>query len=118
MSLLKYGDIVSVGLSQRSATEPTGQSGFAVIISADIINENLQTVIVCPLIAAKNVSESRIGATFIPGEAIGLDSDSVVLSLQIKTISKDKIIKRVSSLPSSYVCKIKESLQAVLDIEE
>lgn len=65
----------------------------------------------------RNVSRSRVGATFLPQDKIGLDSDFLALSLQIRTISKERIVKRVSSLPRSYMSQIKESLKAVLDLD-
>lgn len=117
MGSFKHGDIVLIRLNGTSATDGNESTRHAVIISADIINENLQTVIVCPLIEAKQVSQSRIGATFVPKADIGLDRDGLVFSLQIKTVSKDRIVKRVSSLPLSYMEKIKESLQAVLELD-
>lgn len=117
MSTFKYGDIVSVKLEAFPNTQEDVLTRYALIISADIINENLQTVIVCPLIEAKKLSKSRIGATYLPKEEIGLETDCLVFSLQIKTISKDRIVKRVGALPESYKIQIKESLQAVLDIE-
>ena len=116
MSSYNCGDIVSIKLTD-SEKHPQEPLGYAVIISADVINKNLQTVIVCPLIEAKKVSESRIGATFIPKGETELDLNSIVLSLQIKTISKKKIQKRISVLPSNYIYQVKESIQTVLDID-
>ncbi len=117
MSAYKSGDVVRVKLHKDSDSGTNGAHRYAVIISADIVNDNLQTVIVCPLIEAQRVTESRIGATFVPGDVIGMENDSLVFTLQIKTISKDRIVKRVSSLPATYLSEIKESLQAVLDID-
>lgn len=114
MKSLKHGDIVLVNLGapkQKSTTR------HAVIISTDVINENLQTVIVCPLIEAKQVSKSRIGATLIPKEVIGMEENCLAFSLQLKTVAKEKIIKRVGSLPLDYLQQIKESVQAVLELD-
>ena len=94
---------------------PKGQQ-FAVIISADVLNDHLQTVLVCPLVEAPQMKESRMGATLIPKEVIGMERDVVVFSLQIKTIGKNQIVKRISSVPPNYLGQIKESLLAVLDI--
>ena len=116
MSSFNCGDIVSVKLKDNEVEEKKS-IGYAVIISAEVINKNLQTVIVCPLIEAKNVSESRIGATFVPKRETDLDLNCVILSLQIKTISKKRIQKRISVLPTNYIRQIKESLQTVLDID-
>ena len=116
MSSYNCGDIVSVKLTDNDLEEKK-PLGYAVIISAEVINKNLQTVLVCPLIEAKTVSESRIGATFVPKDEIDLDLNCVILSLQIKTISKKRIQKRISVLPTNYIHQIKDSLKTVLDID-
>ncbi|MFQ5752308.1 MAG: type II toxin-antitoxin system PemK/MazF family toxin, partial [bacterium] len=69
MKSFNYGDIVLVKLSNGPDTNEKTVTGYAVVISADAINENLQTVIVCPLIEAKHVSDTRIGVTLIPKKA-------------------------------------------------
>jgi mRNA-degrading endonuclease toxin of MazEF toxin-antitoxin module len=111
----KNGDIVAVRLEDTGGDEE--QIRYAVIISADIINENLQTVIVCPIIKAPEINISRIGATYIKKDDVGLDLNSLVLSLQIKTVSKDRILKSIGVLPANYRSEIKESLQAVLELD-
>ncbi len=112
----KYGDLVLVNIDDNPESNETNQNRHAVIVSADVINDNLNTVIVCPVIEANRVSDTRIGATYIPQKAIGLEKDSLVISIQIKTIAKDRIVKRIGSLPSDYMYQIRESLQAVLDL--
>ena len=114
--IIRNGDIVSVQLNYSDSAN--GEDGFAIVISADVLNDHLQTVIVCPLIDAGQVKQSRIGATIIPKEVIGLEQDNIVFSLQIKTIAKSQIVKRISSIPNIYMSQIKESLQAVLDIHQ
>ena len=100
MNHFKYGDIVLVQLNKDVEVKQEATVRPALVISADTINDNLQTVIICPLIEAKNVSQSRIGATFVPKEIGGLHENSLILSFQIKTISKERVLKRLSSLPS------------------
>ena len=117
MSAVKCGYIISVRLDQVSGNGADEVIRHAVVVSADIVNENLKTVLACPLVAAKSISRSRVGATFLPQDKIGLGSDLLALSLQIRTISKERIVKRVSSLPRSYMSQIKESLKAVLDLD-
>jgi mRNA-degrading endonuclease toxin of MazEF toxin-antitoxin module len=113
MKSFKRGDIVLIQLEdvkQKSARH-------GVVISTDVINENLQTVIVCPLIEAKQVTTSRIGATLIPKEAIGMEEDRLAFSLQLKTVAKERIQKRVSSVPAKFMQQIKQSIQTVLELD-
>ena len=117
-AICKYGDIIAVNIAGESKGQQQHFVRHAVVVSADIINENLPTVIVCPLIEAEQVKRSRIGATYIPKEETGLDFDCVVFSLQVKTIYKDQIVQRVGTLSFQYQLQLKESLQAVLELEE
>ena len=114
MISFKHGDIVLVSLDSLKQKSP---ARYAVVISSDVINDNLQTVIVCPLIEAKKVTKSRIGATLIPKEVIGMEENCLALSLQLKSVAKERILKRVSSLPVDYMKQIKESVQAVLELD-
>ncbi len=114
MISFKHGDIVSVNLDGVKQKSP---ARYAVVISTDVINENLQTVIVCPLIEAKQVAKSRIGATLIPKEVIGMEENCLAFSLQLKSVAKERIQKRISSLPEDYMQQIKESIQAVLELD-
>jgi mRNA-degrading endonuclease toxin of MazEF toxin-antitoxin module len=114
MKSFKHGDIVLVDFENSKQNSHTGH---AVVISTDVVNENLQTVIVCPLIEAKQVTKSRIGATLIPKEVIGMEENCLAFSLQLKTVAKDRIIKRISSLPADYMQQIKESIHAVLELD-
>lgn len=117
MSAVKCGDIVSVRLDSNNDDVATHTLGYGVVVSADIINENLKMVLACPLLEAKGVSSSRIGATFLPKGKTGLDSNFLALSLQVRTIPKERITKRISALPGGYLSQIKESLKAVLDLD-
>jgi mRNA-degrading endonuclease toxin of MazEF toxin-antitoxin module len=114
----KYGDIIAVNLSGGLFADHSRFVRYAVVVSADIINENLPTVIVCPLVEADEVRESRIGATYIPKQDTGLELDCLVLSLQVKTVSREHIVKRIGTLPANYQAQLKESLQAVLELED
>ena len=117
-AVCKYGDIIAVSVAGGTYDEQADFIRYAVVVSADIINENLPTAIVCPLIKAGRVKQSRIGATYLPKEETNLDHDYLVLSLQVKTIYKDHIIRRVGTLPVQYLLQLKESLQAVLELED
>jgi mRNA-degrading endonuclease toxin of MazEF toxin-antitoxin module len=74
------------------------------------------SIIVCPLIEIGEISESRVGAAYVPGELIGMSRDSLVLCLHILTLDQDQIVKRIGSLPSSLMSNVEESLRFVLDL--
>lgn len=115
---LHYGDVVLV--NQQPPGEPENHKALlpAVIISADILNATLESVMVCPLVEAKYISHSKIGATFVPKDVIGLEDDSLVLSLQILTVFQGQISKRLGSLPDMLMKAVQTSLKSALNLED
>lgn len=89
----------------------------AVVISCDTINDNLETVIVCPLIESKQPSESRVGAIFVPKEVLGLENNHFVLCLQILTVFQEQIINRIGSLPDSLMSSVELGVKTVLHLD-
>ncbi|RMD92887.1 MAG: type II toxin-antitoxin system PemK/MazF family toxin [Calditrichaeota bacterium] len=117
MNHFKFGDIVLVNLAGEEEKPTVAKKGYALIISSDTVNDNLDTVIVCPMVKSEKTTRSRIGATFIPKEIVDLGEHQLILSFVIKTIVKDRIIKRINTLPKSYMQQVKESLQTVLSLD-
>lgn len=113
-----YGDVVLVKFDEYRNYEQNETTLPALIITCDAINKNLGTLLVCLLINDRQISESLIGAIFVPKEVIGLSDNSIVLCLQIFTISKNQIVKCIGSLPDSFISSIKKSLKTVLNLDE
>lgn len=95
-----------------------GQSLPALVVSCNAINENLEMVIVCPLIEDMQISESQEGMVVVPKEVIGLNHNSVILCFQLFTISKERIVKRIGSLPTFLMPSVQSSLKAVLNLND
>lgn len=114
MMRMFFGDIVLVQTNQSSegAIEMP-----AVVVSADIINENMPGIIICPLLPTKHTFPSRIGATFIPKSLTGFEEDCLLHYFQIRAVPKEFVRKRIGALPHSFMKQVKESLKAVFDIE-
>ncbi|KAA3610991.1 MAG: type II toxin-antitoxin system PemK/MazF family toxin [Calditrichaeota bacterium] len=118
MNLYSRGDVILVGLN--SDVSPKAANPIvrpAVVVSSDTLNSNLNTIIVCPIIEANGVSESRIGATFVHSDIMGLGKNCIVLSFQIRSIDKNRVTRRVGSLPEIYLKQVQEGLIAALEIE-
>ena len=113
MNIYSRGDVILLNLSgdNKQVNCP------ALVISSDTLNSNLETIITCPIIEANGVQESRIGATFVPSDVIGLGKNCIILAFQIRSISKTRIVRRVGSLPESYLEEVQEGIKAALDIE-
>jgi len=107
----KRREIILVNLYPKKGTE-IGKTRPAIILSDDIDNEELETMIVLPLSTQliDDVSPYRVR---LPARD-GLDKDSDVLVNQIRTISKSRVIKRISQISMEEYETIKDSLCQVL----
>lgn len=113
----KHGDIVLVDLEKEAGSQSSDLLAPALVVSSDTVNEHLPTVIVCPILEAKNVWESRVGATLLPKEVSEFNENALIVSLHLKSISKRRIGRRVGVLPPEYMKQVRESLQAVLNLD-
>lgn len=119
MSPAQYdkGDIVVFqlgGLNSQGQTQPPLR---AVVLSSASANVHLETLIVCPLVEAGTISKSRLGATFVPAQVAGSTHDALALTLQIHTLSKRHIVKRLGSLSKTLTSHIDKSLVLILGLE-
>ncbi|MCA9733007.1 MAG: type II toxin-antitoxin system PemK/MazF family toxin [Deferribacteres bacterium] len=116
MNLYSRGDVVLVDLSNGTPNSTSQFVSPAVVISSDTLNANLDTLIVCPIVDANGISESRIGATFLPQDVTGLGKNSIILSFQIRSIDRNRIIRRVGSLPALYMEQVQDGVSAALEL--
>jgi mRNA interferase MazF len=102
-----YADLEPVKGSEQAGRRPV------VIISGPSMNTALQIIIVCPLTSViKNIK----GCVIIEKNSINnLKKDSEVLVLQIRTISKHRLIKKLGSITNSQLELIKEGVNLYLN---
>lgn len=118
MSSCSRGDIVLVNLDQAGVEKMNATLAKpALVVSSDILNKNLDSVLVCPILEANGVSESKTGATFVPQVISGLNKDCIVFAFQIRSVTRTRIIRRLGSLPESFMDEVKEGLLAALALE-
>lgn len=102
-----YADLEPVKGSEQAGRRPV------VIISGPSMNTALQIIIVCPLTSViKNIK----GCVIIEKNSINnLKKDSEVLVLQIRTISKHRLIKKLGNITNSQLELIKEGVNLYLN---
>lgn len=111
MEQLFFGDLILV-----DTRESVSEKQIATVVSANVVNEYLHSVIICPLIRTPHFQHSRIGATFVPKEISGLDEHTTINYFEITSILKDQIAKRIGALPNIFLPEIRDSLKAIFDI--
>jgi len=84
----------------------------AVIISGNLANDNLKTVIVCPMTSKlKNYHGNLI---LNPNEKNGLNKKSEVMSIHVRAIAKQRIRKKIGKVSLTEMNIIVESLNKIL----
>lgn len=109
--LIKQYDIWLANLNPASGSIP-GKVRPVLIIQSDLLNNQLESTIVCP-ITSNLIQEAKILRVHIPKGQFDTESD--ILVNQIRTIDNGKLIQKISSLNYDQIKRIKKSLEVVLD---
>lgn len=108
---MKQGEIWELYLNPTKGSEQSGRRP-AVIISGNMLNTYLQVVIVCPLTTSiKNYKGNLI---INPNDVNGLVEKSEVLTFHVRSVSKERLTKKIGSIPKTDVDKIKKTLEDIL----
>ncbi|MBI1961520.1 MAG: type II toxin-antitoxin system PemK/MazF family toxin [Parcubacteria group bacterium] len=102
------GDIALANLNPTRGHE---QAGFrpVLIMQANILNKHLSTVIIAP-ITTNLGAQGKLTTYLLAKDASGLDYDSVVLVHQIRALDKQRLEKKIASIPRDEFQKIREKL--------
>ena len=108
---MKQGEIWYADLNPTKGSE---QSGFRpmVIISGDLLNQYLQVVIACPL--TSKVKGYKGNLVLEPNKSNNLTEKSEVLTFHIRSISKERLMRRIGILSKSEIQAIKKGLNEIL----
>lgn len=108
---MKQGEIWDLYLGPVTGSEQNGRRP-AVIISGDLLNKYLDVVIVCPLTTSiKNYKGNLI---LEPNKTNGLKKISEVLIFHIRSVSKNRLDKKLGSIPEKDINFIKATLDDIL----
>lgn len=90
------------------------QQGFrpVVIISGDLLNANLQIVIACPL--TSKIKNYKGNVILDPTETNGLEKQSEIMILHIRSISKSRLVKKIGSISNQQLVALKQGLEDIL----
>ncbi len=108
---MKQGEIWMADLNPVQGSEQQGTRPV-VIISGNAMNNNLGICIVCPLTSRiKNYA----GCPVLKKDQVnGLDSDSEVITFQIRTVAHQRLIRKAGSVTAAQLEMIKKGLIEIL----
>jgi len=92
---MKQGEIWQASLNPAKGSE---QGGFrpVVILSGNLLNRHLPVVIAAPL--TTKIKKYKGNPVLMPSEINGLDRESELLVFHIRSISKDRLVKKSGSI--------------------
>jgi mRNA interferase MazF len=112
---IKRGDIVIVNLSPTKGSEQSGVRP-CVVIQNDIGNEFSPTTIIAAITSKQFNKEFPTNVNF-PKQKSKLKKDSTILLNQIRTIDKNRIMKKISSLDEFLLEKVDLALKTSLHLD-
>ena len=108
---MKQGEIWYANLNPTKGSE---QSGFRplVIISGNLLNEHLNVVITCPL--TTKVKNFKGNVVLEPNKTNKLNKRSEILIFHIRSISKDRLVRKIGNISMTEITHIKRGLDDIL----
>lgn len=92
----------------------SGQEGYrpVVIISGNVVNTLLNVVIACPL--TTKIKEYKGNIVLEPGHENGLAQKSEILIFHVRSISKERLVKKMGTITPQQLEKLKQGLNDIL----
>jgi mRNA interferase MazF len=113
---VKRGDIWLVDLNPVRGSEQRGVRP-RLIVSNDITNEHAPTICVVPL--TTNLAGRKFPINvLLTREDTGLKRDSLMLGGQIRTVAKERLVRRLSALQNERMPEVETALSLYLGLME
>ena len=112
---IKRGDIILVDLEPVKGSE-TGKIRPCIVIQNDIGNKFSSTTIVAIITSQKEISKEYPTDVWVEKNKDGLNLDSIIQGDQIRTISKERIVKKLGHFDDVIMKKIDEAIRISLGL--
>ena len=103
-----------IWLADLNPVKGSEQEGFRpiVIISGNMLNAYLPIVISCPL--TTKIKKMKGNVVLEPYEQNGLSQRSEILIFHIRSISKERLVKKLGVIFESQLVELKQGLNEIL----
>jgi mRNA interferase MazF len=105
------GEIWQANLNPSKGSEQAGYRPI-VILSGNLLNKHVNIVICCPLTTKLKNYKGNIVLT--PNKQNGLSEESEILTFHIRSISKERLGKKIGNISSEQVNQLKQYLNEIL----
>jgi mRNA interferase MazF len=101
-----YADLNPVRGSEQKGLRPV------VIVSGNVLNSYLPIVIACPL--TTKIKAYKGNVVLSPGNENGLSEKSEVLTFHIRSISKERLTRKIGQISEAELIEIVQTLNDIL----
>lgn len=108
---MRQGEIWYADLNPVKGSEQKGYRPV-VIISGNVVNTYLQIVIACPL--TSKIKNYKGNIVLSPDNENGLSETSEVMVFHIRSISKERLVKKLGKISTKELDLLKEGLSDIL----
>ncbi len=108
---MRQAEVWLADLNPVTGSEQAGMRPV-VIVSGDLLNRYLPVVIVCPL--TTKVKGYKGNVVLPPNTENGLKESSEVLVFHIRSLSKERLVRRIGKISSGQLHLIKKGLDEIL----
>lgn len=108
---MKQGEIWFANLNPSKGSEQAGHRPV-VIISGNLMNQYLNVVIICPL--TTKVKNYKGNVVLTPSDKNGLEKESEILTFHIRSISKDRLNKKIGNVSTTELSNLVKNLNEII----
>ena len=108
---MKQREIWYANLNPVKGSEQKGHRPI-VIISGNVVNEYLKIVIACPL--TTQIKNYKGNIVLEPDEINGLSAKSEIFIFHVRSISKERLIKKIGQISEEHLTELKKGLNDIL----
>jgi mRNA interferase MazF len=103
-----------IWLANLNPGEGREQKGMRpiVIISGNVLNQYMDIIIACPL--TKKIKNYKGNLVLKPSSTNGLNEPSEILTFQIRSISKKRLIEKLGVITNTQLDSLKHGLNDIL----
>lgn len=106
---MKQGEI---WFADRNPTKGSEQAGFIVILSGNLLNKYLSVVISAPL--TSKIKNYQGNPVIEPNDRNGLTKSSELMIFHIRSISKERLVRKVGEISSDELKKALDTLDDLM----
>lgn len=110
------GDVWEVDLEPVRGSE-TGKKRPCLIIQNDTGNKYAPTTIIAVITGAENVPKRYPVDVYTKAGEGGLRKESVIMCSQIRTVDKERFVRRIGKVPPHVVKAVNEALKISLELD-